>query len=60
MTQMLTGRTSAIIAHRLSTVRKANRIIVLKKGKIIEEGAFSELLNKQGHFYQLYKLQFRD
>ncbi|MHA2252577.1 MAG: ABC transporter ATP-binding protein [Candidatus Kariarchaeaceae archaeon] len=58
MAKMLENRTSIIIAHRLSTVREANRIIVLEKGKIIEEGNFEELINKKKHFYELYKLQF--
>ncbi|MCY3413145.1 MAG: ABC transporter ATP-binding protein [Candidatus Heimdallarchaeota archaeon] len=57
MSTMLKNRTSIIIAHRLSTVKQADRVIVLDKGKIIEEGSFSELLQQKGEFYQLYKLQ---
>jgi len=59
LSKMLENRTSIIIAHRLSTVRAADRIIVLDAGKIIEEGTFDELLAQKGEFYNLYKLQFR-
>ncbi len=59
LSKMLENRTSIIIAHRLSTVRTADRIIVLDKGKIIEEGTFDELLTQRGEFYNLYTLQFR-
>jgi ATP-binding cassette subfamily B protein len=59
LSKMLENRTSIIIAHRLSTVRAADRIIVLDKGKIIEEGTFDQLLAQKGEFYTLYKLQFR-
>lgn len=59
LSKMLENRTSIIIAHRLSTVRAADRIIVIDKGKIIEEGTFDELLQKEGEFFNLYQLQFR-
>lgn len=59
LSKMLENRTSIIVAHRLSTVRAADRIIVLDAGKIIEEGTFDELLTRKGEFYNLYKLQFR-
>jgi len=59
LSKMLENRTSIIIAHRLSTVRAADRIIVLHSGKIIEEGTFDELLAQKGEFYNLYRLQFR-
>lgn len=55
---VMTGRTSIIIAHRLSTIQKAHKIIVLKKGEIIEIGSHKELLSYQGDYYQLYQLQF--
>ncbi|NHJ04669.1 MAG: ABC transporter ATP-binding protein [Candidatus Heimdallarchaeota archaeon] len=58
--KLLTGRTSFIIAHRLSTVRNADRIIVLKDGKIIEEGSNEELLSRKGEYYRLYQLQFKE
>lgn len=55
---LIKGRTSIIIAHRLSTIRKANKIIVLDKGEIKEMGTHEELLEKQGFYYKLYRLQF--
>ncbi len=51
-------RTSIVIAHRLSTVQKADQIVVLEKGKIIEVGTHIELLNKGGRYTHLYSLQF--
>ncbi|MBD3189613.1 MAG: ATP-binding cassette domain-containing protein [Candidatus Heimdallarchaeota archaeon] len=60
MSELLRNRTSFIIAHRLSTVRNADRIIVLKKGKIVEEGCNEELLARKGEYYRLYTLQFKD
>ncbi|MFX0114831.1 MAG: ABC transporter ATP-binding protein [Candidatus Hodarchaeota archaeon] len=59
LAEMLKNRTSIIIAHRLSTVRAADRIIVLDNGKIVEEGAFDELLSKKGQFYDYYQMQFK-
>ena len=56
--QLTAGRTTFIIAHRLSTVRKADRIIVLRKGEIIEQGPFDELVSAHGHFAALYRSQF--
>lgn len=55
--RLLQGRTVFMIAHRLSTVRKANRIVVLEKGKIKEAGSHDELLNQRGAYHQLYSLQ---
>ncbi|MFW9937796.1 MAG: ABC transporter ATP-binding protein [Candidatus Thorarchaeota archaeon] len=55
----LEGRTSIIIAHRLWTVRKVNRIIVIENGKIIEEGNHSELMQRGGYYAQLYNTYFR-
>jgi ATP-binding cassette subfamily B protein/subfamily B ATP-binding cassette protein MsbA len=54
------GRTTFIIAHRLSTVRNADLILVLKQGEIVERGSFSELMTKRGVFAELYKTQFLD
>lgn len=53
------GRTSIVIAHRLSTVQKAQRILVLDKGRILEQGDHQELLAKGGAYRKLYDLQFR-
>jgi len=52
------GRTSIIIAHRLSTVQKADKIIVLSKGKILEQGGHFDLLEEGGHYKRLFDLQF--
>lgn len=56
---ILTNTTSILIAHRLSTVRSANRIIVLDKGKIVETGNHQELLDQNGHYAGLYNTYFR-
>lgn len=55
---IIRNRTAIILAHRLSTVRVADRIIVLEKGKIIEQGTFQELLDMKGTFADLYEKQF--
>jgi len=60
LNKLLSGRTSFIIAHRLSTVRNADRIIVIKNGKIIEDGSNEDLLAKKGEYYRLYQLQFKE
>ena len=51
-------RTTLIVAHRLSTIQNSNKIIVMHKGKIREEGTHQELLSKKGLYYKLYKLQY--
>ncbi|MFM7511270.1 MAG: ABC transporter ATP-binding protein [Bacteroidota bacterium] len=55
---LVQGRTSVVVAHRLSTIRKANRIIVLEKGELLEMGTHAELLAKNGHYAQLCRAQF--
>jgi subfamily B ATP-binding cassette protein HlyB/CyaB len=57
MTEICKGRTVFIIAHRLSTVRICNRIIVMNKGHIVEQGPHDELLQKQGYYGQLHGYQ---
>jgi ATP-binding cassette subfamily B multidrug efflux pump len=58
--KLLSGRTSIIIAHRLSTIKGVDRIIVMHKGQIREIGTHAELLQKQGIYYRLYQLQYKD
>jgi len=57
--KILEGRTSFIVAHRLSTIRHCDRILVIDQGKIIEEGNHKQLLAKKGHYYNLYTNQFK-
>jgi ATP-binding cassette subfamily B protein len=59
MASVLRGRTSVVIAHRLSTVRAADHIIVLREGRIIEEGTHDGLLAQGGHYAELYSAYFR-
>ncbi len=56
---LMKGRTSFIVAHRLSTIRNADRILVMKDGRIIEQGNHEELMAKQGFYYGLYQSQYR-
>jgi len=56
--KLMENRTSIIIAHRLSTIQHVDRIIVIHKGRIIEEGNHQELLAKEGLYYDLYRLQY--
>ncbi|MCF7794634.1 MAG: ABC transporter ATP-binding protein/permease [Candidatus Cloacimonetes bacterium] len=57
--KLMQNRTSIIIAHRLSTIQHVDRIIVLHKGEIVEEGNHQELLAKEGLYYDLYRLQYQ-
>ena len=56
--RMMEGRTSFIVAHRLSTIREADRILVMRDGRIIEQGRHQELLEKKGFYAELYNSQF--
>jgi ATP-binding cassette, subfamily B (MDR/TAP), member 1 len=60
--QTMTGRTCLVVAHRLSTIQKSNKIFVVESGRIIEEGSHDELLAKgeKGPYYTLVKLQLQD
>jgi ATP-binding cassette subfamily B protein/subfamily B ATP-binding cassette protein MsbA len=55
---LMAGRTTFIIAHRLSTVRQADLILVVRSGEIVEQGTFAELLRRRGLFATLYRTQF--
>jgi ATP-binding cassette subfamily B protein len=57
---LLKNRTSLVIAHRLSTVRNADNIVVIDEGRITEEGNHAELMKKKGMYYRLYEKQFKD
>jgi len=57
LSRLVQGRTTFAIAHRLSTLRNANRLVVMEGGRIIETGTHEELMQKEGHFYELVKLQ---
>lgn len=58
LSRIMKGRTTLVVAHRLSTIQNADKIIVMHKGKIVEQGTHQELLSKHGMYYKLYKLQY--
>lgn len=58
--RLMVGRTTLVIAHRLSTVQKADVIVVLDEGRIVEQGRHEELLERNGLYASLYRMQFRD
>jgi ATP-binding cassette, subfamily B, multidrug efflux pump len=60
LTRMVEGRTSIIIAHRLSTVQRADKIIVMHKSQLREMGSHQELLAQRGIYWKLYQLQYKD
>ena len=60
ITEVLKGRTSFIVAHRLSTIRNAHRILVISRGKIVEMGNHGELIRRKRHYYNLYTTQFKE
>jgi ATP-binding cassette subfamily B protein len=55
--KLMTNRSALVVAHRLSTVRNADRIIVLNRGRIIETGNHIDLMNQKGFYYKLHQLQ---
>ncbi len=57
---LMEGKTTFIVAHRLSTIKNADLIVVMDKGRIVEEGTHKELLKKKDYYYKLYSSQFRD
>jgi len=54
------GRTTFIIAHRLSTIRNATSVVVLEHGRIVEQGRAADLLQRDGRFRRLHRLQFEE
>ncbi|HNU86157.1 MAG TPA: lipid A export permease/ATP-binding protein MsbA [Syntrophales bacterium] len=58
--RLIKGRTTLMIAHRLSTIRNADRIIVIVDGRIVEEGSHESLLTREGEYWKLYQMQFRE
>jgi ATP-binding cassette, subfamily B, multidrug efflux pump len=60
LSRMVQGRTSLVIAHRLSTVQRADKIIVMHKGRVREMGTHQQLLAQRGVYYKLYQLQYKD
>src|SRR5438477_7286763 len=60
LSRMVEGRTSVVIAHRLSTVQRADKIIVMHKGVVREMGTHQQLLAQRGVYYKLYQLQYKD
>jgi ATP-binding cassette subfamily B protein len=58
--QLVEGRTSIIVAHRLSTIQRANRILVMHKGQLREMGTHQELLALRGIYWKLFQLQYKD
>ena len=58
--RLMAGRTSFVIAHRLSTIRQADVILVVKNGRIVEQGKHRELLARKGYYYRLYTRQYQE
>jgi ABC-type multidrug transport system fused ATPase/permease subunit len=58
--KLLAGRTSLVIAHRLSTIRAADEVLVLDAGRVIERGTHTQLLQRRGHYFDLYQQQFAE
>jgi ATP-binding cassette, subfamily B, bacterial MsbA len=60
LANLMENRTSIVIAHRLATIRKADKIVVMERGKIVQTGTHDELLEKGGTYKRLYELQFAE
>jgi ATP-binding cassette subfamily B protein len=56
--KLMEGRTSFIVAHRLSTIKEADLILVMRDGHVIEQGTHTELLEKKGFYHELYNAQY--
>ena len=59
MSRLISGRTALVVAHRLATVSRADTILVLEGGEIVESGSHQNLLRKCGRYAELFELQFR-
>ena len=60
LTRMVEGRTSIVIAHRLCTIQRADKILVMHKGRVREIGSHQQLLAQRGIYWKLYQLQYKD
>ncbi|HEY6332679.1 MAG TPA: ABC transporter transmembrane domain-containing protein [Blastocatellia bacterium] len=60
LSNLMTGRTTIVIAHRLTTIHKADKIVVLDRGKVVDEGTHDQLMSRNGIYRDLYELQFTD
>ncbi|GAB3762607.1 ABC transporter ATP-binding protein [Spirosoma pomorum] len=60
ISKLMKGRTAVVIAHRLSTIQKANKIIVVDKGQIVEQGNHEELIQQEGFYANLYRMQYKE
>ena len=60
LAKLMQGRTSIVIAHRLSTIQDVDRILVMRKGELIEQGNHHELLRQDGYYRRLYELQYQE
>ena len=60
LNRLMQGRTTLVVAHRLSTIENADRILVMEKGRIIEQGSHAELLSQNGAYAKLYNMQFNE
>jgi subfamily B ATP-binding cassette protein MsbA len=58
--ELMRGRTTLVIAHRLSTVEHADKIVVMDQGKVVETGTHQQLLDQEGYYAKLYRMQFKD
>ena len=58
--KLMKGRTAVVIAHRLSTIQKADKIIVVDKGQLMEQGTHEELLQHEGAYANLYRMQYKE
>ena len=58
--RLIAGRTSIVIAHRLSTIKEVDKILVMHRGRLVEEGSHEQLLANRGIYHKLYQLQYRE